>query len=132
MFGFFGKKAKKRKSRKHRSSGRRKRSARENIVEEIVLGGGSDIQPPVAKAYERRNKHRSWFAGVAFASKWLGLWGLLTVAGLFSHTFWFADETRFLAIAWEMWANAEFIVPVLNGEPYLYQPPLMLWLTHLG
>ncbi|GMR18102.1 MAG: hypothetical protein BMS9Abin33_0505 [Gammaproteobacteria bacterium] len=132
MFGFFGKKAKKRKSRRKRSSGRRKQSARENIVEEIVLGGGSGIQPPVAKAYERRSKHRSWFAGVAFASKWLGLWGLLTVSGLFSHTFWFTDETRFLAIAWEMWTKAEFLVPVLNGELYLYQPPLMLWLTHLG
>ncbi len=42
------------------------------------------------------------------------------------------DETRYLAVAWEMWQRGEFLVPHLNGAPYAEKPPLLFWLFHLG
>jgi len=44
---------------------------------------------------------------------------------------WPVEETRLLAIAWEMWAAGQWLVPTLNG---VVQPdaPLLFWLTHLG
>lgn len=40
------------------------------------------------------------------------------------------DETRYLAVAWEMWTRGDFLVPWLNGEPYSHKPPLLFWLIH--
>ena len=34
------------------------------------------------------------------------------------------DETRYLAVAWEMHRTGEFLVPHLNGELYPQKPPL--------
>lgn len=42
------------------------------------------------------------------------------------------DETRYLAVAWEMWLRDDFLVPYLNGEPYSHKPPLLFWLMHAG
>lgn len=42
------------------------------------------------------------------------------------------DETRYLAVAWEMWQRGSFLVPYLNGEPYSHKPPLLFWLMHAG
>ncbi len=42
------------------------------------------------------------------------------------------DETRYLAVAWEMWREHEFLVPHLLGEPYHHKPPLLFWLIHAG
>ena len=28
------------------------------------------------------------------------------------------DETRYVSVAWEMWARGDFLVPHLNGSPY--------------
>ncbi|MFM7067367.1 MAG: ArnT family glycosyltransferase [Gammaproteobacteria bacterium] len=42
------------------------------------------------------------------------------------------DETRYLAVAWEMWSRDSFLVPYLNGEPYSHKPPLLFWLFHAG
>jgi len=42
------------------------------------------------------------------------------------------DETRYLAVAWEMWTRADFLVPYLNGEPYSHKPPLLFWLIQAG
>ncbi len=42
------------------------------------------------------------------------------------------DETRYLAVAWEMWRDGNFLVPHLNGEPYSQKPPLLFWMIHLG
>jgi len=42
------------------------------------------------------------------------------------------DETRYLAVAWEMWNNGNFLVPHLNGDPYSHKPPLLFWLINLG
>lgn len=42
------------------------------------------------------------------------------------------DETRYLAVAWEMWCRGDFVLPWLNGAPYHHKPPLLLWLIHAG
>ncbi len=38
------------------------------------------------------------------------------------------DETRYISVAWEMYSNHSFLVPLLNGEPYHHKPPLLFWL----
>ncbi|WP_300616265.1 glycosyltransferase family 39 protein [Dokdonella sp.] len=42
------------------------------------------------------------------------------------------DETRYLAVAWEMRQTGEFLVPHLNGATYSHKPPLLFWLINLG
>ena len=42
------------------------------------------------------------------------------------------DETRYLAVAWEMRQGGEFLVPHLNGTTYAHKPPLLFWLINLG
>jgi len=42
------------------------------------------------------------------------------------------DETRYLAVAWEMRTTGEFLVPHLNGATYAHKPPLLFWLINLG
>ncbi|MBO9662175.1 glycosyltransferase family 39 protein [Dokdonella sp.] len=42
------------------------------------------------------------------------------------------DETRYLAVAWEMRQTGEFLVPHLNGETYAHKPPLLFWLINAG
>lgn len=59
----------------------------------------------------------------------------ITVVGLAS--LWLrpllpVDETRYLAVAWEMWWRGDFVLPWLNGEPYHHKPPLLFWLIHVG
>ncbi|TIM05057.1 hypothetical protein [Mesorhizobium sp.] len=42
------------------------------------------------------------------------------------------DETRYLAVAWEMFSRQDFLVPTLNFEPYFHKPPLLFWLIDLA
>jgi len=42
------------------------------------------------------------------------------------------DETRYLAVAWEMRLTGEFLVPHLNGDLYSQKPPLLFWLLNAG
>ena len=42
------------------------------------------------------------------------------------------DETRYLAVAWEMRQTGEFLVPHLNGDLYSQKPPLLFWLINAG
>ena len=42
------------------------------------------------------------------------------------------DEGRYAQIAREMLANHEWIVPTLQGEPYLDKPPLFYWLVAIS
>lgn len=42
------------------------------------------------------------------------------------------DETRYAAVAWEMWDGNSFLVPLRNGEAYHHKPPLLFWLVHAG
>ena len=61
-----------------------------------------------------------------------GLWLVVMAAGLALRPPLPVDETRYLAVAWEMWRDGNFLVPHLNGEAYSHKPPLLFWLINLG
>jgi 4-amino-4-deoxy-L-arabinose transferase-like glycosyltransferase len=62
----------------------------------------------------------------------VALWVAVVVGGLATRPAWPIDETRYLAVAWEMWARGDFLVPYLNGSPYGDKPPLLFWLIGAG
>ena len=63
---------------------------------------------------------------------WSGLWLVLVGIALAARPLLPVDETRYLAVAWEMWTRGDFLVPHLNGEAYSHKPPLLFWLIDLG
>jgi len=64
---------------------------------------------------------------------WLFLfWGVLTSLSLTIRPLFPVDETRYAAVAWEMWLRNDFLVPYLNGEVYSHKPPLLFWLMQLS
>ncbi|MDP6963292.1 MAG: hypothetical protein QGF46_03910, partial [Planctomycetota bacterium] len=42
------------------------------------------------------------------------------------------DETRYLAVAYDMFQSNNYLVPHLNGELYSHKPPLLFWLITSG
>lgn len=62
----------------------------------------------------------------------LPLWLLLVAVVLVTRPLTPIDETRYAAVAWEMWLRGDFLVPHLNGETYAHKPPLLFWLYQLG
>ncbi len=54
------------------------------------------------------------------------------LAGYLAHGLFPIDETRYVAIAWEMWHQHSFALPILNGQAYSHKPPLLFWLIQLG
>ncbi len=60
------------------------------------------------------------------------LWLAISIPSLFQRPLLPIDETRYAAVAWEMWVRHDFLVPYLNGFPYSHKPPLLFWLMHLG
>ncbi len=69
-----------------------------------------------------------FLSGVA----WAGLWLAVIAVALATRPPLPVDETRYLAVAWEMWRDGEFLVPHLNGATYSHKPPLLFWLINLG
>ena len=53
------------------------------------------------------------------ANRWwlltIGGVSLLTLLSLALRPLFPVDETRYIAVAWEMWEQREFLVPHLNG-----------------
>src|SRR5688572_11002134 len=62
----------------------------------------------------------------------LAAWALLAGFSLLLRPLMPIDETRYAAVAWEMWNRGDFLVPHLNGLPYSDKPPLLFWLIQLG
>jgi 4-amino-4-deoxy-L-arabinose transferase-like glycosyltransferase len=60
------------------------------------------------------------------------IWTMLVVVGLTTRPPLPVDETRYLAVAWEMWRGGDYLVPRLNGVAYHHKPPLLFWLMNLG
>lgn len=60
------------------------------------------------------------------------LWSILTFVTLLTRPLFPVDETRYAAVAWEMWLRNDFLVPHLNGETYSHKPPLLFWLMQLS
>lgn len=63
---------------------------------------------------------------------WLAWLTLLAGVAYLSRPALPIDETRYLAVAWEMWQRGDFLVPFKNGETYSHKPPLLFWLIHAG
>lgn len=63
---------------------------------------------------------------------WLACWAVAVASAIIMRPPLPVDETRYLAVAWEMWQRGDFIVPYLNGEPYHHKPPLLFWLMTAG
>ena len=59
-------------------------------------------------------------------------WPVLTLLTLVTRAPLAVDETRYLTVAWEMFASGDWLVPELNGEAYSHKPPLLFWLMALG
>lgn len=62
----------------------------------------------------------------------VALWAVVVAGGLAARPAWPIDETRYLAVAWEMWEGGDLLVPHLNGTPYSDKPPLLFWLVAAG
>ena len=56
---------------------------------------------------------------------------IVAVAGILARPLLPVDETRYLAVAWEMRGGGHWLVPHLNGEIYSHKPPLLFWLINL-
>ena len=63
---------------------------------------------------------------------WAGLWLILIGTALATRPILPVDETRYLAVAWEMWNSGDYLVPHLNGQTYSHKPPLLFWLMNAG
>ncbi len=63
---------------------------------------------------------------------WIALWAAVVGVGLAVRPPLPVDETRYLAVAWDMWLEGQYLVPHLNGEPYSHKPPLLFWLMTAG
>jgi len=63
---------------------------------------------------------------------WGVLWLIAVTVALGVRPLMPVDETRYLAIAWDMWLNGNYLVPHLNGAPYSHKPPLLFWLMTAG
>ncbi|MEZ5541987.1 MAG: glycosyltransferase family 39 protein [Pseudomonadota bacterium] len=85
----------------------------------------AEVRQPGAAGAWYLDPRKSWAA-------LLLLWLLATLAGLLTRPLIPVDETRYAAVAWEMWARGDFLVPYLNGAPYSHKPPLFFWLMHAG
>ncbi len=99
------------------------------VVEEIeVADVGAHRLATAAPSKKRRRRSPALRA----AFTWTGLWLLPVVAALFARSPWPLDETRTLAVAWEMWSHGGALAPALNGVTYTDQAPLLFWLVNLG
>jgi len=63
---------------------------------------------------------------------WCWLWAAVSLPALALRPAWAVDETRYLAVGWDMWRRGDFLVPHLVGKPYADKPPLLFWLMHAG
>ncbi len=60
------------------------------------------------------------------------VWLIMAAVAITTRPIFAVDETRYLAVAWEMWLRDDWLVPHLNGVPYHHKPPLLFWLINAG
>jgi 4-amino-4-deoxy-L-arabinose transferase-like glycosyltransferase len=96
------------------------------VVEEIEL---TDTAPPPVQR-QAMNPSR-WWPALRIVLGATGLWLMVVLASIATRSAWPTDETRWLAIAWEMWTRSDLLVPRLNGAT-VSVGPLFFWLVHLG
>ena len=59
-------------------------------------------------------------------------WAVVALVSIFLHGPVPLYSTRSLAVAWEMWDQGSWLVPLFNGAPYSHKTPLLPWLIHAG
>lgn len=96
------------------------------VVEEIELADTS-----VSVSQQRYKTPSRWWPVFRVATGTIILLSIVVAAALAARSAWPTDETRWLAMAWEMWARGELLAPRLNGAPSA-APPLFFWVVHLG
>ncbi|MBI3156634.1 MAG: glycosyltransferase family 39 protein, partial [Burkholderiales bacterium] len=67
-----------------------------------------------------------------FVAWLLVAWVLVVGSSLATRSLAPIDETRYVAVAWNMWQRGDFVLPWLAGAPYSHKPPLLFWLMHAG
>lgn len=121
-----GRKKRRRSARPEHVDGR-VQALEQFVVEEIELGGVAEpIGVPERKARPVRSP-----VSLRAAVNGFVLWLILVAVSLWIRDPWPEDETRMLAVAWEMWVRGSMVVPSLNGD-YFVQPPLVHWIIQLG
>lgn len=96
------------------------------IVEEIEI-----VDVKVTGPQRRHKQPPRWLPALKMGSAAIGLVLISVLAGLVTRNAWPTDETRWLAIAWEMWSRRDPLVPQLNGIAVAV-PPMFAWLVNLG
>lgn len=59
-------------------------------------------------------------------------WAALAATVILVRPVTAVDETRYLAVAWEMHRSQDLLLLHLNGSLYGHKPPLLFWLIELG
>ena len=57
----------------------------------------------------------------------VGFSGIVFFAGIDAHGLWGGDEPRVAGIAADMVYRGDWLIPMLNGKPFLEKPPLYFW-----
>ena len=70
--------------------------------------------------------------GAGDVAGWVAVLVVPLVAGLLWRPLVPLDETRYAAVAWEMWTRGDLLVPHLSGLPYSDKPPLLFWTIVAG
>ncbi len=65
----------------------------------------------------------SWVAVIFFAA--------VCVLGVLMRPLLPIDETRYVAVAWEMWLSGDYLVPTKNFALYTHKPPLLFWTINM-
>ncbi len=83
---------------------------------------------------ERDGKHDDKGLGIEQTNLYtMFLWFIIAALGAFywglsSYALLNNNEGLYAQIAWEMLENKDFVIPILNGVPYIEKPPMLYWL----
>ncbi|MFQ5546374.1 MAG: hypothetical protein ACE5FE_10370, partial [Acidiferrobacterales bacterium] len=103
----FRRKDKKRRKRKsHITTDPGLKAIESLVVEEIEMSAAT---APHLGPKPKRNKGATRLYATKATLAWMGLWLLPVLASLFARSPWPLDETRLLAIAWEMWTRSDWL-----------------------
>ncbi len=92
-------------------------------MEPSALNRGTSV--PFDLSFLDRISRRSYFLAL------FGIALVLLLSGISTGAVLSGDDSRVAGIAAEMAVSGDWIVPRLNGEPFLEYPPLFYWLTAL-
>lgn len=113
-----------------RRAARRERAIEQFVVEEIEVGDVGNLRTAAHVVEKVKEAPRQWATIAGYLAAWTALWLMLVLASLYGRSAWPVDETRLLAMAWEM-SYGGWLVPRVNGEP-VSQAPLVLWTIVAG